>query len=94
MTLFKKISDMVSVPQDFNSSKSVHNISDGKIVETLAHELRNSLSPIVSTLEILRLRETDPESVRLIKNATEELQDMRSRLDDVLDVARTAQRED
>lgn len=57
-------------------------------IAILAHELRNPLSPIVSTLELLRLKGSEPESLELIRGAEAQAATMRRLLDDLLDVAR------
>jgi signal transduction histidine kinase len=66
--------------------------SKNEFIATLAHELRNPLAPVVSTLEILKLEDPRPELLRLISSAEEQLQQMRRLLDDLLDVARITQR--
>jgi|GEM_PF-470706 len=62
-----------------------------EFIAILAHELRNPLAPIVSTLEILKLKAHDTESTQLIENAEQQTHAMRRLLDDLLDVARVAQ---
>jgi signal transduction histidine kinase/CheY-like chemotaxis protein len=62
--------------------------SKNEFIATLAHELRNPLAPVVSTLEILELREHEPESLSLINGAQEQMATMRKLLDDLLDVTR------
>lgn len=62
-----------------------------EFIAILAHELRNPLAPVMSTLEILKIKDQDPESARLIDSAEQQMHSMRRLLDDLLDVARVAQ---
>jgi signal transduction histidine kinase/CheY-like chemotaxis protein len=66
--------------------------SKNEFIATLAHELRNPLAPIVSTLEYLKLEEKVPETHRLIESAEEQTHIMRRLLDDLLDVARVTRK--
>ncbi len=66
--------------------------SKNEFIATLAHELRNPLAPVVSTLEYLKLEVQTPETHRLIVGAEEQTQIMRRLLDDLLDVARVTQK--
>lgn len=60
-----------------------------RFIATLAHELRNPLSPLMSSLEIMRLSRLDPEqSSELAEGMTEHLKTMRHLLDDLLDISR------
>jgi signal transduction histidine kinase len=62
-----------------------------KFIAILAHELRNPLAPIVSTLEWLENQAQRPESEKMIKNAEYQASMMKRLLDDLLDVASIAQ---
>ena len=62
-----------------------------EFIATLAHELRNPLSPVVSALELLKFQEIQPESQEIITAAEQQLQVMRRLLDDLLEVARITQ---
>ncbi len=66
--------------------------SKNEFIATLAHELRNPLAPIVSTLEYLKFEEQKPETRQLILGAEEQTLIMRRLLDDLLDVARVTQK--
>jgi len=58
----------------------------------LAHELRNPLAPIVSSLEFLRLRNLiEPEGVAHVQIMEDRLAVMRRLLDDLLDMSRISQ---
>ncbi|MBP9710911.1 MAG: response regulator [Candidatus Pacebacteria bacterium] len=62
-----------------------------EFIAILAHELRNPLAPVMSTLEILKLKNHDDESRQLIESAEQQTHSMRRLLDDLLDVARVTQ---
>ncbi|HYD93637.1 MAG TPA: MASE1 domain-containing protein [Candidatus Paceibacterota bacterium] len=57
----------------------------------LAHELRNPLAPIVTTLELLKLEEENRERIDMIERAERQSMIMRRLLDDLLDIARVEQ---
>lgn len=60
-----------------------------EFLATLAHELRNPLAPIVTALEVLRLRIDDPAAVHRARETIQRQVDhMRRLVDDLLDVAR------
>lgn len=63
-----------------------------EFIAILAHELRNPLAPIMNTLEILKMKNTDSESATLIAGAEQQAYVMRRLLDDLLDVSRVAQK--
>jgi len=55
----------------------------------LSHELRNPLSAILSSVELLRLKEVHtPDTSELLQTIDEHIQAMTSMLDDLIDVAR------
>ncbi len=58
-------------------------------IATLAHELRNPLAPIISSLELMRMPETgESEKPRLIGVIDTHIQVFRRLLDDLLDISR------
>lgn len=60
-----------------------------RFIATLAHELRNPLAPLMSSLEILKLAPPSVEQTRELANGmTEHLRTMRRLLDDLLDISR------
>lgn len=73
------------------SSIEAENANKTNFISVLAHELRNPLSPIKTTLEILKLKEQDTELQQLIHSAYNQVHVMRRLLDDLLDVARVTQ---
>jgi signal transduction histidine kinase/CheY-like chemotaxis protein len=59
----------------------------------LAHELRNPLAPVLSTLELLRMRRTpDDEETKLVAGAEQRLHMMGRLLDDLLDMSRVSEK--
>lgn len=63
-----------------------------EFIAILAHELRNPLAPIVSSLDLLRLQSKDPELLQTVKGIEDNVLMMRRLLDDLLDAARISQR--
>jgi len=73
-------------------TEDVHVISEAdraknEFIATLSHELRNPLAPILSTLEIMRMRITDNGLTPLIETSRENVMRITRLLDDLLDVA-------
>jgi len=67
------------------------NIIKSDFIAVLAHELRNPLAPVKTTLEILELQPHDHETQELISSAHRQIYSMRRLLDDLLDVTRVNQ---
>ncbi len=64
-----------------------------EFIATLAHELRNPLAPVVSTLELLQLREElSREALQLVKRVQHQTETVKRLLDDLLDVSRITQK--
>lgn len=66
-------------------------IIKNEFIAVLAHELRNPLAPVKTTLEILELQEDDFATRQLIVNAHQQVHSMRRLLDDLLDITRVTQ---
>ena len=62
-----------------------------EFIAILAHELRNPLAPVMSTLEWLELQPQAPDTLLAIQGARQHTLTMRRLLDDLLDVARVSQ---
>lgn len=66
-----------------------------EFLAVLAHELRNPLAPLLSTVELLKLRrgsgEDNPEELKMLQAAEERVRTMAHLLDDLLDVSRISQ---
>jgi signal transduction histidine kinase len=64
-----------------------------EFIATLAHELRNPLAPVVSTLELLRMREElSREALQLVAKVEHQTGTVKRLLDDLLDVTRITQK--
>jgi signal transduction histidine kinase len=61
-----------------------------EFIAILAHELRNPLSPVLSGLEILKTRETEPQDV--VQMMAAHLHALARLLDDLLDITRISQK--
>jgi signal transduction histidine kinase/CheY-like chemotaxis protein len=59
-----------------------------RFIATLAHELRNPLAPLMSSLEILKLTSPDKQTETLAQDMTSHLKTMRHLLNDLLDISR------
>jgi len=60
-----------------------------RFIATLAHELRNPLAPLMSSLEIMKLAPPNAEQANeLAEGMTDHLKTMRHLLDDLLDISR------
>jgi signal transduction histidine kinase/CheY-like chemotaxis protein len=72
---------------------SIAGESDNKtaFIAVLAHELRNPLAPVKSTLELLGLQKNSPDIQKLIEGAQGQVHSMKRLLDDLLDVNRIKQ---
>ncbi len=66
--------------------------SKNEFIAILAHELRNPLAPLMSTLELLKLQKQTPDAIQMISAAENQLQSMKRLLEDLLDVARVVQK--
>lgn len=67
--------------------------SKNEFISILAHELRNPLAPVMSTLELLKLqKDLSDDSIHMIESAEQQTYAMRRLLDDLLDVARVTQK--
>lgn len=62
-----------------------------EFIAMLAHELRNPLAPVKTTLEILGMRDLQPDMKHLIESAHRQVHAMRRILDDLLDMTRVTQ---
>lgn len=61
-------------------------------ITVLAHELRNPLAPVVSAIDLLKLKHTeDPEDAETLTMMEDRMQTVRRLLDDLLDIARISE---
>jgi len=79
--------------EDAMQKLSSEDRSKNEFIAILAHELRNPLAPVMSTLELLKLEgNLNEESKKMIERARTQTYAMRRLLDDLLDVARVTQK--
>lgn len=71
---------------------SAEDKAKAEFIATLAHELRNPLSPVMSALELLKIKDIPEDIMPLIASAQIQTEHMKRLLDDLLDAARLAQR--
>jgi signal transduction histidine kinase/CheY-like chemotaxis protein len=83
-TAFQKLEENYEATLAANKAKS-------QFIAILAHELRNPLAPIISSLEFLKIKLDKTESQETLENALEHTMMMRRLLDDLLDMARLVQ---
>ena len=67
---------------------SLNDRAKSDFIAVLAHELRNPLAPIVSSLEFLRLEQREPEEEEALDLMDDRLKTVGRLLDDLLDVSR------
>ncbi|HEY0964176.1 MAG TPA: ATP-binding protein [Candidatus Paceibacterota bacterium] len=67
------------------------NANKTNFIAVLAHELRNPLAPIKTTLEIVKLQKLPSEIEQLVDSAYSQVHVMRRLLDDLLDITRVTQ---
>ncbi len=61
-------------------------------IAILAHELRNPLAPIMSSIDLLKLKEShDPEELEMLTMMESMMQTVRRLLDDLLDISRISE---
>jgi len=93
--LFSVLSDerrtAVRSLEEINEKLDAENQHKNEFIAILAHELRNPLATIMSTLEVLQMGEQTPDNARMIEGAQVQTSKMRRILEDQLDVARIAQ---
>ncbi|MBL8158509.1 response regulator [bacterium] len=80
--------------EDALAQLSHQNQAKSEFLAVLAHELRNPLAPLLSTVELLKLKrgdEGDPEETRMLSAAEERVRTMGHLLDDLLDMSRITQ---
>ena len=81
---FLRLSEAYEVTRASEKSKN-------EFIAILAHELRNPLAPVISSLELLKSQENDIQKSEMIDSTLEHTVMMRRLLDDLLDIARLEQ---
>lgn len=89
--LVKERSNTIDELREAMDSIAKENDAKSEFIAVLAHELRNPLAPVKTTLEILDLMDLEPDIKKLIVSAHQQVHTMRRLLDDLLDVTRVSQ---
>jgi signal transduction histidine kinase len=87
-----KLEDKIHELQHMSEQLKKNDRAKNEFIAVLAHELRNPLSTIVTSLELLKLEHVRPEGVLLIEQGELQTHTMRRLLEDLLDVARIAEK--
>jgi CheY-like chemotaxis protein len=88
------VKERASIIKDLRSAinrNEKESIAKNNFIAILAHELRNPLAPIRTTLEILMLQEHEAQTQRLLHSADRQAFAMQRLLDDLLDITRVTQ---
>ena len=89
--LIKERASTINELRDAMNKIEEENVAKSNFIAVLAHELRNPLAPVQTTLEILALQPQEPEMMHIIESAERQVYAMRRLLDDLLDMARVTQ---
>lgn len=84
----QRLKDKVAELERMTGQLAANDSAKNEFIAILAHELRNPLSTVVSTLELLKLESKDANMSPMIGRAEQQTLSMRRLLDDLLDVAR------
>src|SRR3989344_2182189 len=93
-TINKALRSHVGRLEDALAQLSQQNQAKSEFLAVLAHELRNPLAPLLSTVELLRLKQgagRDADEQHMLEAAEERVRTMAHLLDDLLDISRTSQ---
>lgn len=89
----KKLNRHVERLQDALGKIRSEDTAKTEFIATLAHELRNPLAPIVSSLELLRLRKLVTEAgISILDLVEDRVRTMRRLLDDLMDISRISRK--
>jgi signal transduction histidine kinase/CheY-like chemotaxis protein len=85
----KALQEHVGRLEDVVAKISKEDEAKSRFIATLAHELRNPLAPLLSSLELMHLTSpTEDEAKTLVAQMTQNVKTMRHLLDDLLDISR------
>ncbi len=87
-----RINAKVSELEEITHQLAINDSAKNEFIAILAHELRNPLSTIVSTLEVIKLEKLSGDSTAMVARAEQQAFGMRRLLDDLLDVARITEK--
>ncbi len=86
--LAEKVFELEQITERLSDESRAKN----EFIAILAHELRNPLASIVSTIELMKLEVGTPDALRMLERNQQQTNAMRRLLDDLLDVARITER--
>lgn len=87
-TLAEKVRELEGLAERLSDEGRAKN----EFIAILAHELRNPLAAILSTIELVQLENQTKDASRMLERSERETLAMRRLLDDLLDVARITER--
>lgn len=89
----KNLRSHVAKLEDEFGMLSFRDRTKSEFLATLAHELRNPLAPMVSSLELLRLQGlVSTENLPILDDMDDRIRTIRRLLDDILDISRISQK--
>jgi signal transduction histidine kinase/CheY-like chemotaxis protein len=86
------LAEQMRMLQEVTEKLSTNDKAKNDFIAILAHELRNPLAAIVSTLELLKYDTLTEEGRSMVESGEQQTRAMRRLLDDLLDVARISER--
>jgi two-component system CheB/CheR fusion protein len=86
-----RLSSQVSALENAVVRISSESQAKNDFIAILAHELRNPLTPVVSGIELLKLKNTGAEEKEVLASMGESMRTVRSLLNDLLDVSRISE---
>ena len=86
------LTEQMRMLQEVTEKLSSNDRAKNDFIAILAHELRNPLAAIVSTLELLKYDTLSEEARSMVESGEQQARTMRRLLDDLLDVARISEK--
>ncbi len=86
-----RLSSQVATLENAVAKVSTESRAKNDFIAILAHELRNPLTPVVSGIEILKLKKVDPDDLEVLQSMEYSMQTVKSLLNDLLDVSRISE---
>ena len=85
---FRKLEGKLGSMEETLTRSRIEEKAKNEFIAMLAHELRNPLAPILSTLELLKIKRKGDDDHHAVVQAEEQAHMMRRLLDDLLDISR------
>ena len=86
------LAEQMQMLQEVTEKLSANDKAKNDFIAILAHELRNPLAAVVSTLELLKYETLSEEARSMVESGEQQTRAMRRLLDDLLDVARISEK--